>query len=460
MRQELLRLLPAVDEVSAEIREKQWGREIIRSAVRQALEELRQSLKEGWEPQDRNFLKLAAARSREILSVQTEPNLRRVLNATGVILHTNLGRAVLSPSAVEAVQKAASGYCNLEFDLAAGHRGTRYSLVEELLQKLTGAEAALVVNNNASAVFLALNTLGKGREVVVSRGQLVEIGGSFRIPEIMEQSNCQLVEVGTTNKTHPQDYQAVINDQTALLLHVHMSNYRIIGFHRDIEIEEIVQIGREHQLPVMSDLGSGFLIDMEPFGLPAEPTVQQVLKAGADIVTFSGDKLLGGSQAGIIVGKRKFIQAMQKNPLNRALRIDKLTLAALEATLREYLDKEQALQNIPTLRMLHIDSAELQSRAADLQQALSQKLSGKAKVKLEPGFSLVGGGAMPTAQLASTLVGIQPLEISVDLLAEKLRLGQPAVLGVVRENYLWLDLRTIFPEEEEWLQEALLHILL
>ncbi|MCQ2559744.1 MAG: L-seryl-tRNA(Sec) selenium transferase, partial [Clostridia bacterium] len=432
MKQELFRLLPAVDEVLAKMEESPWGREMVREAVRQTLTDLRQQLKAGWEPQNPDFLKLAVEKSQEFLLLQTQPNLRRVLNATGVILHTNLGRAVLADSAIQAVQRAASGYCNLEFDLAAGQRGTRYSLVEELLQKLTGAEAALVVNNNAAAVFLALNTLGKDREVIVSRGQLVEIGGSFRIPEIMEQSSCHLVEVGTTNKTHPQDYRAAINANTALLLHVHMSNYRIIGFHRDIEIEEIVQIGREHEIPVMSDLGSGFLINMEPFGLPAEPTVQQVLQAGADVVTFSGDKLLGGSQAGIIVGRRDLVAAMQKNPLNRALRIDKLTLAALEATLREYLDKEQALQNVPVLRMLKTDPAELQSRADSLQQVLSRKLAGKAHITLESGFSLVGGGAMPTAQLPSTLIGIQPLELAVDSLAEKLRLGRPAVLGVVR----------------------------
>ena len=281
-----------------------------------------------------------------------QPHFRRVINATGVILHTNLGRALLSRAAVENVALLASHYSNLEYDLERGQRGDRYVAVVELLRQLTGAEDALVVNNNAAAVLLALQTLAVGREVVVSRGELIEIGGSFRIPDIMRSSGAMLHEVGATNKTHLADYQSAINERTALLLKVHTSNYRIVGFTETVPRAALVQLGNVSQLPVMEDLGSGNLVDLSAYGLDQEPTVSEVVRAGVDVVTFSGDKLLGGPQAGILVGKKRYIELLKRHPLNRALRIDKMTLAALESTLRHYVDPRAAVREVPTLQML------------------------------------------------------------------------------------------------------------
>ena len=391
-----------------------------------------------------------------VISRSAKNNLRPVINATGVVLHTNLGRAVLAESARQAVQEITAGYSNLEINLDTGKRGSRYSAVEGLIIKLTGAEAALVVNNNASAVLLALGTMAKGKEVIVSRGQLVEIGGSFRIPEVMAQSGAKLVEVGATNKTYPKDYENAITEQTGLLLNVHTSNYRIIGFARETTVEELVQIADQYRLPVMSDLGSGFLVDLSKYGLPKEPTVQDTVKAGADIVTFSGDKLLGGPQAGIIVGKKQYIEKMKKNPLTRAVRIDKFTVAALEATLREYLNPEKVLQNVPTLRMLTEDNESLQQRAQVLAKLLSEKLSAYAEVKYQQGFSAVGGGAMPTADLPTGLVMINPKNITVDRLVQRLRIGEPSVVGRVQADRLLLDVRTLQNKDTEPLTAALI----
>jgi L-seryl-tRNA(Ser) seleniumtransferase len=371
------------------------------------------------------------------------PNLRPVINATGVVLHTNLGRSVLCRRSQEAVARASSGFTNLEFNLAAGKRGQRHALVEELLCRLTGAEAALAVNNNAAAVLLALSTLAAGREAIVSRGQLVEIGGSFRIPDVMRQSGAILVEVGCTNKTHRRDYREAVNERTALLLHVHMSNYRIVGFAQEVQVAELVNIGREYNLPVVSDLGSGSLVDLTRFGLPYEPTVQEMVTAGADVITFSGDKLLGGPQAGLVVGKRDYIERMRKHPLARAVRIDKLTLAALEATLREYLDPDVALEEIPTLRMLVRPIGELKAVAGELAARLSQALGGRAHVWVEEGISQVGGGAMPTAALLSALVCVECCDLGVNEVIRRLRLNEPPVIARAEKHALALDVRTI-----------------
>lgn len=459
----LLRHLPAVDEVLrspqlANLLAKQ-PRHLVVEAAREVLERRRRAIlnEEMPAPKDISREDILTGVVKEIVRAVvrgTRPKLRRVINATGVVLHTNLGRALLSPAARAALENAASGYSNLELDLDSGRRGSRYAHLEELLTRLTGTETAMVVNNNAAAVLLALSTLARGREVIVSRGQLVEIGGSFRIPEIMAQSGAILVEVGTTNKTYPDDYRKAITERTALLLHVHTSNYRIVGFTRETPIEELVALGRETGLPVMSDLGSGFLVDLSAFGLPPEPTVQQVVAAGSDVITFSGDKLLGGPQAGIIVGRRQYVDKMKKNPFTRAMRIDKLTVAALEATLRAYLEPEQAITEIPTLSMLTAKRAEVEKRARALAEHLKEMAGKWAQIDVEPTTSQVGGGAMPTADLPSMAVTVRPRQMSSEQLARALRVQDPAVMGRVQDERLVLDMRTVLPEEREALAMA------
>ncbi|MGB9804231.1 L-seryl-tRNA(Sec) selenium transferase [Desulfofundulus sp.] len=461
-KREALRKLPAVDEVLrspetvALLAEK--PRNLVVETVRHVLDRWRQVLLRNELNDEMGREEITARIVQEVIretARRSRPNLRRVINATGVVLHTNLGRAVLARDARTAVEMVASGYCNLELDLQSGRRGSRYAPLEGLLTSLTGAEAAMVVNNNAAAVLLALSTLARGREVIVSRGQLVEIGGSFRIPEVMAQSGATLVEVGATNKTYPDDYRRAITDRTALLLHVHTSNYRLIGFVREITVNELVMLGKEYGLPVMSDLGSGFLVNLNDFGLPEEPTVQEVVASGADIVTFSGDKLLGGPQAGIIVGRREYIEKMKKNPLTRAIRIDKFTVAALEATLRLYLEPERALANVPTLHMLTADIAELEERARKLAEQLRKVVGEQAVIEIEPCISRVGGGAMPTADLPSMAVKVQPRQMNSENLARLLRAGEPAVMGRLQDESLILDMRTVLPGEIEVLAGAI-----
>ncbi|SHF36673.1 L-seryl-tRNA(Sec) selenium transferase [Desulfofundulus australicus DSM 11792] len=459
---EVLRKLPAVDEI---LRRQEIAdllvenpRNLVVEIIRDVLDRWRQVLLTGEVKEETGRAEITSLVAKEVIretARRSRPSLRRVINATGVVLHTNLGRAVLARAARAAVEMVASGYCNLELDLQSGRRGSRYAHLEALLINLTGAEAAMVVNNNAAAVLLALSTLARGREVIVSRGQLVEIGGSFRIPEVMAQSGAILVEVGATNKTYPDDYRRAINERTALLLHVHTSNYRLVGFVREITVKELVALGKEYGLPVMSDLGSGFLVDLGQLGLPAEPTVQEIVSSGVDVVTFSGDKLLGGPQAGIIVGRRQFIEKMKKNPLTRAIRIDKFTAASLEATLRLYLEPAKALEQIPTLRMLTAGLAELEDRARKLAEQIRQKVGNKATIELLPVISRVGGGAMPTAELPSMAVSIRPGQIDSENLASILRNGEPAIMGRVQDERLLLDIRTILPGEEEILIQAI-----
>ncbi len=463
-REKELRLLPSVDEMLRDSRLSdliaEYPRSMVLEAVRSALAEERVyilsggGLEQGDEKEER-YIKRILLKTVDYVRCSARPNLRQVINATGVVLHTNLGRALLSERARAAVNEVASGYSNLELDLETGRRGSRYAPLELLLTSLTGAEAALVVNNNAAAVLLALSTLARGKGVIISRGQLVEIGGSFRIPEVMAQSGAHLVEVGATNKTHPDDYRKAVSSETALLLHVHTSNYRIIGFTSETTVDELVEIGRSYSIPVMSDLGSGFLVDLNSFGLPWEPTVQEVVGAGPDVVTFSGDKLLGGPQAGIIVGRRQYIERMKKNPLTRALRIDKMTVAALEATLRDYLDQEKVVSEVPTLRMLTTPAHLIEKKAAELAGLLRGALAEMAKISIEKGFSTVGGGAMPTAQLPTTLVAISPINLSVNELQAGLRRGEPAVIGRVKEDQLLLDVRTLRDRDLRTLADAL-----
>lgn len=457
----LLRQLPSVDEMlkvaEIEMLVGEISRNEVVHAVRATIEEVRNEIRAG--TVDSINIDHLVHSVQGLIEQRTRPNLRPVINATGVVLHTNLGRALLAESAQRAVSEIIKGYSNLELDLSTGKRGSRYSAVEGLLSTLTGAEAALVVNNNASAVLLALGTLAKGKEAIVSRGQLVEIGGSFRIPDVMEQSGVQLVEVGTTNKTYPADYERALTEQTGLLLNVHTSNYRIVGFTRETTVEQLVELGIKHQLPVMCDLGSGFLVDLYHYGLPKEPTVQQTVKAGVDVVTFSGDKLLGGPQAGIIVGKRQYIEQMKKNPLTRAVRIDKFTVAALEATLREYLQPEKALESIPTLRMLTEPVENLHQRAKQLTELVRERVHHYADVSWEKGYSQVGGGAMPTAELPTGLCAIRPKKISVSTLVERLRASSPPVMGRVNDGSLLLDVRTIQPHDIQPLLASLVKTL-
>jgi L-seryl-tRNA(Ser) seleniumtransferase len=376
-----------------------------------------------------------------------QSHFRRVINATGVVLHTNLGRALLSQAAVQNVALLASHYSNLEYDLERGQRGDRYVAVVGLLQRLTGAEEALVVNNNAAAVLLALQALAAGREVVVSRGELIEIGGSFRIPDIMRASGALLHEVGTTNKTHLADYRVAINERTALLLKVHTSNYRIVGFTEAVPREALVQLGRASELPVMEDLGSGNLVDLAAFGLEQEPTVSEVVRAGVDVVTFSGDKLLGGPQAGILVGKKRYLEALKRHPLNRALRIDKMTLAALEATLRHYLDPDAAVRAIPTLQMITAPVQEVNRRARRLLRQLRGVVSGEWVVEVRADVSEVGAGALPLTKIPTRVVSVRSRSMSASAIEHSFRRQDPAVLGRIQQDMFLLDMRMVQDRE-------------
>ena len=447
---ELFRLLPSVDLIlqhaAGQRQLAHLPRPLLKDLVNLFLDRLRAEIRSGrlTAPGDLQWPKLEPGLA-SFLEQAGRPPFRRVINATGVIVHTNLGRSLLARQAVDAVRDACEHASNLEFSLETGQRGSRYSHVEDLLCRLTGAEAALVVNNNAAAVLLMLDTLARGREVVVSRGQLVEIGGSFRIPEVMAKSGAILREVGATNRVHAHDYERAIGPDTAALLKVHTSNFRIIGFHKEVELAEMVGIATRHGLPVLDDLGSGNLFDFTPYGLDHEPTVQEAVAAGAAVVTFSGDKVLGGPQAGIIVGRKPFIDPIKKNPMNRAMRIDKMTLAALEATLRLYLDPELARREIPTLRMITAAPGDLKRCAARLARLLRRRLGSKLDVALLPGASRVGGGAYPEQDLPTTLVGVlaRDQDLSVDLLKENLLKTDPPLIGRIEQDRFCLDPRTL-----------------
>uniref|UniRef100_A0A7C4JT61 L-seryl-tRNA(Sec) selenium transferase n=1 Tax=Thermodesulfobacterium geofontis TaxID=1295609 RepID=A0A7C4JT61_9BACT len=383
---------------------------------------------------------------KEVFKKYENPSLKRVINATGVVIHTNLGRAPLCKKAIEEITKVAKYYSNLEFDLKEGKRGSRYVHVEEILKEITQAESALVVNNNAAAVLISLNTLAYGKEVIVSRGELVEIGGSFRIPEVMKWAGCILKEVGTTNKTHLSDYENAINENTALLLKVHKSNFEIIGFTEEVSVEDLVNLGKKFGLPVMKDLGSGCFIDFSKYGLKKELTVQEVLKAGVDIVTFSGDKLLGGPQAGIILGKKEFIEKIRKNPLNRALRIDKLTLAGLEATLRLYRDENLALEHIPVLKMILTPKEILKKKARYLLKKLRKLKLKEFNFEVIKTINKTGGGALPTLDLISYAVAVKS-PLSPQNLQKILRENEPPIITRIEEERLLIDVRCLFDED-------------
>ncbi len=457
-RQNRMRVLPRVDDCVARLRASlppQTPKTVITTCVRGALASVREEMlaMEVGGDQYADIKERVLDMSMKCAVDKLRPRFRPLINATGVIVHTNLGRSLLPLSTMDALLAAGSHYANLEFDLESGKRGSRYSLIEELICELTGAEAALVVNNNAAAVLIVLETLAKGKEVIVSRGQLVEIGGSFRIPDVMARSGAHLVEVGATNRTHLRDYEAALTENTALLLRVHCSNYRIIGFTKQVANEELVNLGRRFGIPVYEDLGSGCFVDLSRFGLQKEPTVQEVLASGVDVVSFSGDKLLGGPQAGIILGRRALIEQIKKNPLNRALRIDKFTLAGLESILQIYRDESRALQEIPTLRLIATPVEVVQKKAAKLLRFLD--FAGKGQAEIIETVSRVGGGAMPEQALASYGVAVTPVVCSVNQVEKRLRQREIPVIGRVEKDRWISDMRTVHEDEVEELAGAL-----
>jgi L-seryl-tRNA(Ser) seleniumtransferase len=425
----------------------------VTAAVRAELDALRVRLASGelanGVPSADELAELAAAR----LAKAAAPRIRPVINATGVVLHTNLGRSPLHEEAARAAYEAARGYLNLELDLETGKRSSRQNNIRAGLCAITGAESATAVNNCAAATVIVLRTLAKGKEVIVSRGQLIEIGGSFRIPEIMAVSGATLREVGTTNITRLADYEKAIGPNTGLLMRVHTSNYRVKGFTKSVGIEELVALGKKHNVPVVDDAGSGMATDLARFGLTGEPLVSEGIKAGADVVLFSGDKLLGGPQAGLIAGRAAVIQQVEKDPLMRAFRLDKMTLAALEATLRLYRDPEKALREVPTLRMLTTPAAELKERCERLADRL-RGTAGLAAVEVRQDVAYVGGGSLPDQALPTFVVALTAANVSDSEFAARLRTGAPAVVGRVQDGKVLLDLRTVFERQEDELVEA------
>jgi len=456
---EILRHIPKVDELLAHSSIIALNEEltsgIIRDAIRAELDALRAAVLAGEVTAIPSLDDLTAA-----IAVRAHrdalPSLRGVINGTGVVLHTNLGRACLSKRAADAVEAVARGYSTLEYDIENGCRGSRHSHIEEMVCAVTGAEAAMVVNNNAAAVLIILSALGKGGEVITSRGELVEIGGSFRIPEIMVQCGCTLHEVGATNKTHLRDYENAINENTRALLKVHTSNYKIVGFSESVSLHDLVELGRKKGLPVIEDLGSGSLVDLEQFGIHGEPTVQQSVRAGVDIISFSGDKLLGGPQAGIILGRKEYIAILKKHPLARAMRVDKMTLAALRETLFAYTDEALALREIPTLSMLAATPTKLHEKAALLCDKLLKR---GVKAEVVPTEDQVGGGSVPTQLLPTFAVAIDPGKFSLEQFEEKMRVRPLPIIGRISHEQYLLDARTLMERDFDYITDTVVEVL-
>ena len=462
---QLLKSLPGVDRLLERMQKDErfagMPRSVMTASARIAVDKLRAAILKGAMTAENGPLseewvlqKVYRAASRRMTH-----NLRYLVNATGVIVHTNLGRSRLAESALENIQTIAGGYSNLEFDLGQGQRGSRYSAVEDLICEISGAEAAMVVNNNAGAVLLCLDTVAKGKKVIVSRGELVEIGGSFRIPDVMAKSGALLTEVGATNRTHAKDYERAVDNETGLLLKVHTSNFGLVGFTKSVSLKELVALGETYRLPVMEDLGSGTFIDFSRYHLIREPSVQESVASGADMVTFSGDKLLGGPQAGIIVGSSAILEKIKQNPLTRALRIDKLTLAALESTLRLYRDEKRAVAEIPTLSMLTAPADVLEAKAARLAAMLEKAGEGRMVLEIAEGTSRAGGGALPLAELPTFCVRVEVKAISVNRLERALRQGRPPIIGRIEEDRFIMDVRTIEAHEFDVIVQAFESIL-
>ncbi|CAM2845268.1 L-seryl-tRNA(Sec) selenium transferase [Hathewaya histolytica] len=455
MNRELLRSLPKTDELLENEKIKQALKSSMRNVVVQSL---RDSIdfyrKEILEEKIEIFTtEEIIDKTLDILESKNSNKLKKVINATGTVIHTNLGRSILCKKAIESVISVAENYNNLEYELSTGKRGSRYSHIEELLTQITGAESALVVNNNAAAVMLVLDTLCKEKEAIVSRGELVEIGGSFRVPEVMRYSGATLVEVGTTNRTHIYDYENNITDNTGVLLKVHTSNYRILGFTETVPLEELVKLGDSKEIPVVEDIGSGVLIDFSKYGFTYEPTIQESIKKGVDVVTFSGDKMLGGPQCGIVVGKKKFIEKMKKNQITRALRVDKMTLAALEATIKYYQEEKEAIENIPTLNMLLTDKLKLKKDSMRLKRRLTNKIK-KIQFKVEEDYSMVGGGSMPTETISTYVIKANSEEINAEKIEKFLREYKIPIIVRVYGGEVIMDIRTLFEKDFSTIVDA------
>ncbi len=454
----LLQQLPAIEKLlnTQEMLDLQatYARPIITEALRTVVADIRNEILSG------NYTQLPkhaeyAEWTRQKIAAKTAPRMRPVVNATGTVTHTNLGRSLLSDAACEAIQQAAQNYVNLEYDIETGKRGHRDRITEPLLQQLTGCEASTVVNNNAAAVLLALQTMARGKEVIVSRGELIEIGGAFRIPDVMTASGAILREVGTTNRTHLRDYAEAINENTGLLLKVHPSNYKILGFTSTPTMEELTELGAQRGIPTMEDLGSGALIDMTQYGLPHEPLVGERIASGVDIVTFSGDKLLGGPQAGIIVGKAAWIEKMRKNPMMRALRVDKLIIAGLSATLQRYLIESTTIaEQLPMLNRYTRSIETLQTVAEKLKAQLEDLFGENVSIQISETYGQIGSGALPVETLPSVALVLEPSELSAETLAALFRKTPIPIIGRIKDQQLWLDLRTVYEREQTWIVEA------
>lgn len=454
----LLRQLPSIEKLLSlpemQAQQTTYARSFVTAALRSVVSELREQILQGEAkvnlPEPSEYPTLV----HKWIEEKTRPPLRTVINATGTVTHTNLGRSLLSLSACKSLQEAAQNYVNLEYDLETGKRGHRDRITEPLLQQLTGCEASTVVNNNAAAVLIALQTVAQGKEVIVSRGELIEIGGAFRIPDVMEASGAILREVGTTNRTHIRDYAEAINEDTALLLKVHPSNYKIVGFTSTPEMHELTELGAERGIPTMEDLGSGALIDLSNYKLPKEPVVAERIETGVDIVTFSGDKLLGGPQAGIIVGKAEWIHQIRKNPLMRALRVDKLTIAALSTTLQTYLYQDAITDVLPMLQRYTRSIDELQKSANHIANKLETIFEDSISITISETQSEIGSGSLPTETLPSIAIVLTPKMISVEKLSEYFRRCSTPIIGRIENDQLWFDIRTLFDNEQKMLIQA------
>lgn len=455
-------MIPKVDEILADDRIldilKTCPRKIVIEAINEEIDKIRSLIQENG---DEN--RIITELNELILNIinnciaKNKFSLRRVVNATGVIIHTNLGRSLLNPDIIDNIMQISTNYSNLEFDIEKGKRGSRYSHLEKIISQITGGEAALVVNNNAAAVLLVLSTVAKDKKVIVSRGELIEIGGSFRIPEVMEQSGAILKEVGTTNKTHFEDYLNAIDDETSCIMKVHTSNYKILGFTSDVPVSELKKL-KSDKILLIEDLGSGVLIDLSKFGISYEPTVSDSIKNGADIVTFSGDKLLGGPQAGIIVGKKELIDKMKKNPLTRALRVDKFTISALELTFRYYLDEATALSNVPTLSMIVKSVCEIEKQVLRVMDILKQKINSEEIIfDIVDDFSEVGGGSLPLEKINTKCLAIKLLRGNIVDFERNLRNYETPVISRIFKDRVLFDFRTIREDEEEIVIEAILN---
>lgn len=458
----LFKMIPKVDEVlECEVvlqLLKNVPRELVLEAIREELDRVRFAIKNeelALEDMEDIFGEIVTRVERKAFEKYSF-KLKRVVNGTGVVIHTNIGRSLVSPEVMDNISDIAVNYSNLEYNLEKGERGSRYDHLEDIITRITGAESAMVVNNNAAAVMLVLSSLARGKEAIVSRGELVEIGGSFRIPDVMEQSGAKLVDVGTTNKTHLRDFENAISEDTGVLLKVHTSNYRILGFTSNVSAEELKPLKEKYNIPIVEDLGSGVLVDLSNYGLEYEPTVQSSVDKGIDIVTFSGDKLLGGPQAGIIVGKKEYIDEMKRNPLTRAFRIDKFTISALEATLSIYLEGEEALRKIPTLKMITMPLAEIEAKAEKLYELLDDQIDRDYfKMEIVDDYSEVGGGSLPLEKLDSKCIKISLDNKSISSFERCLRHSRVPLIARLYKDNLYIDLRTIREDEFDLVLESI-----